>query len=68
MRTVTKTSIQELKLDKDGEIEGYYNPSSDILLYELLRSRLKEAGGNGKRHSLKALCINRHQMGALLQK
>jgi len=49
MRTVTKTSIQELKLDKDGEIEGYYNPSSDILLYELLRSRLKEAGGNGKK-------------------
>ena len=48
MRTVTKTSIQELKLDKDGEIERYYNPSSDILLYELLRSRLKEAGGNGK--------------------
>lgn len=49
MRTVTKTPIQELKLDKDGEIEGYYNPSSDILLYELLRSRLKEAGGNGKK-------------------
>ena len=48
MRTVTKTSIQELKLDKDGEIERYYNPSSDILLYELLRSRLKGAGGNGK--------------------
>lgn len=48
MRTVTKTSIQKLKLDKDGEIERYYNPSSDILLYELLRSRLKEAGGNGK--------------------
>ena len=48
MRTVTKTSIQKLELDKDGEIERYYNPSSDILLYELLRSRLKEAGGNGK--------------------
>lgn len=48
MRTVTKTSIQKLGLDKDGEIERYYNPSSDILLYELLRSRLKEAGGNGK--------------------
>lgn len=48
MRTVTKASIQKLELDKDGEIERYYNPSSDILLYELLRSRLKEAGGNGK--------------------
>lgn len=48
MQTVTKTSIQKLKLDKDGEIEGYYNPSSDILLYELLRSRLQEADGKGK--------------------
>ncbi len=49
MMTVTKTSIQDLKLTKDGEIENYYNPSSDILLYELLRDRLVEANGNGKK-------------------
>lgn len=36
---LTKTALIKLKL-KDGEIEGYYNPASDRLLYEALRDRL----------------------------
>lgn len=46
---LTKTPIQELKLDKNNEIQGYYAPESDRLLYEALRSRLIEAGGNAKK-------------------
>lgn len=45
--TVSKYPLNRLKLDKDGEIEGYYNPSSDILLYEALKRRLQEYGGKG---------------------
>ncbi len=48
-KTVTKTALQDLKLDKNNEILNYYNPSSDRLLYELLRDRLIAAGGNGKK-------------------
>ena len=46
---VTKTRLQNLKLDKEGEISGYYNPDSDRLLYEMLKERLVQAGGNGKK-------------------
>lgn len=38
---VAKTPLASLKLDKDGEIENYYMPSSDRLLYEELKNRLK---------------------------
>jgi len=48
-KTVTKTALQNLKLDKNNEIVNYYNPSSDRLLYELLRDKLIAAGGNGKK-------------------
>lgn len=48
-KLVSKTALQALKLDKNGEIENYYNPSSDRLLYELLRDSLIKAGGNGKK-------------------
>lgn len=43
---VTKKPLTSLKLDKNGEIEGYFNPSSDRLLYEALRARLTLFGGN----------------------
>lgn len=42
--TVTKVPLASLKL-KEGEIENYYNPSSDILLYNALKERLIEFGG-----------------------
>ena len=45
--TVTKTPLTNLKLNKFGEIEGYYNPASDTLLYNALLSRLKDFGGDG---------------------
>ncbi|MBD8935836.1 MAG: type II CRISPR RNA-guided endonuclease Cas9 [Anaeroglobus sp.] len=44
---VKKVALTELKL-KDGEIEGYYNPSSDRLLYEALKKRLEQFDGKGK--------------------
>ena len=44
---VKKVALTELKL-KDGEIEGYYNPSSDRILYEALKKRLEQFGGKGK--------------------
>ena len=37
--TVSKTELTKLKL-KNGEIDGYYNPDSDRLLYEALKARL----------------------------
>ncbi len=45
--TVTKTPLNKLKLTKSGEIDGYYNPASDTLLYKALRERLKTFGGDG---------------------
>ena len=36
---IVKKALTDLKL-KDGEIEGYYDPNSDRLLYEALRERL----------------------------
>jgi hypothetical protein len=36
-------------LDKNGEIENYYNPSSDTLLYNALKQRLQAHGGDGKK-------------------
>ena len=44
-----KKPLSDLKLDKDGEIVGYYMPQSDRLLYEALKARLQMFGGNGKK-------------------
>ena len=43
---VVKRPLTALKLDKDGEIAGYYNKDSDTLLYKALKARLTEYGGN----------------------
>jgi CRISPR-associated endonuclease Csn1 len=42
--TVSKKPLTALKL-KDGEIEGYYKPQSDTLLYNALKERLALFGG-----------------------
>ncbi len=45
---VVKRPLTDLKL-KDGEIENYYMPESDRLLYEALLSRLIAFGGDAKK-------------------
>lgn len=47
--TAVRKSITELSLDKDGKIKDYFNPNSDTLLYEALKKRLTEFGGNAKK-------------------
>ena len=47
--SIVKTALTDLKLDKNGEIKDYYDPSSDRLLYEALQTRLKQFGGDGKK-------------------
>lgn len=45
-----KVALNKLKLSKDGnEIEGYYNPDSDRLLYNALLKRLQDFGGKGEK-------------------
>lgn len=46
--SVAKTALSSLKL-KNGEIEGYFNPDSDVLLYNALKARLAQFGGDGKK-------------------
>lgn len=46
---VQRRNITELKLDKDGEIAGYFNRSSDTLLYNALKARLLAFSGDGKK-------------------
>lgn len=46
--TVSKVPLVSLKL-KNGEIEGYFNPASDMLLYNALKQRLAMYGGDGKK-------------------
>ena len=46
---VVKKPLDALKLDKNGEIPGYYKPESDRLLYEALKERLRQFGGDGKK-------------------
>lgn len=43
---IVKRALTDLKLDKDGEIENYYDPNSDRLLYDALKMRLVAFGGN----------------------
>ncbi len=47
-KVVTKTALTDLKL-KDGEIDGYYNPESDRLLYEALKAQLIAFNGDAKK-------------------
>lgn len=47
--SVVKTDLKSLKLDKNGEIQNYYNPGSDLLLYEMLKRKLVENGGDGEK-------------------
>ncbi|MDD2216160.1 MAG: type II CRISPR RNA-guided endonuclease Cas9 [Eubacteriales bacterium] len=44
---VSRVEISKLKLDANGEIKDYFEPQSDIKLYEVLKMRLQEFGGNG---------------------
>lgn len=46
---LTKTELKKLKLDKNGEIDGYYNPDSDRLLYESLKKRLNDFGNDAEK-------------------
>ena len=46
---VMKTDLSALQLDKDREIKDYYDPNSDRLLYEALKERLVQFGGNGQK-------------------
>lgn len=50
MKTITKTELTNLKLNKDGEIEGYpeKNKKDDKLLYNALKEQLIKFGGNAK--------------------
>ena len=45
--SIVKRPLSSLKLDKYGEIAGYYKPESDRLLYEALKKRLAAFGGTG---------------------
>lgn len=45
---LTKKALTSLKL-KDGEIEGYYNPESDRLLYQALKDQLLLYNNDGKK-------------------
>ena len=45
---VVKRPLTDLKL-KNGEIENYYHPESDRLLYEALKARLTLFGGDGEK-------------------
>lgn len=46
---IVKKPLTTLKLDKKGEISGYYMPESDRLLYEALKAQLQRFGGDGKK-------------------
>lgn len=46
---VKKVLLTNLSLDSNGEIKNYYQPESDRLLYELLKKRLRNAGGDAKK-------------------
>lgn len=46
--SVVKRALTELKM-KDGEIENYYMPQSDTLLYEALKTQLIRFNGDAKK-------------------
>ncbi len=47
--TVVKKPLTDLKLNKNGEIEGYYNPQTDPRLYQALVERLRQFDGKGEK-------------------
>lgn len=48
--SISKKTLTSLSLNKKtGEIEGYYAPESDRLLYEALKKRLEEFDGNAEK-------------------
>ena len=48
-KLISKEPLTALKLNHEGEIENYYNPNSDRLLYEALKQRLSQFNGDGKK-------------------
>ena len=46
---ITKTALTKLKLNKDGEIEGYYAPDSDRFLYNALKRQLQMFHNDAKK-------------------
>lgn len=46
---VKSTALANLKLDKNGEINGYFQPEGDVALYNALKQRLVEFGGDAKK-------------------
>lgn len=44
---LTKTPLANLKLNKENEIDGYYDPDSDRLLYEAIKGQLMLHGNDG---------------------
>ncbi|MCL2050098.1 MAG: type II CRISPR RNA-guided endonuclease Cas9 [Defluviitaleaceae bacterium] len=46
---IKKVSLASLKLNKNGEIEGYYRPEDDSLLYSALKEQLLKHGNDGKK-------------------
>lgn len=46
---LSKTALTDLKLNKENEIEGYYNPESDWLLYNALKRQLQIYSGDAKK-------------------
>lgn len=46
---VKRTALANLKLDKNGEINGYFQPEGDVALYNALKQRLVEFGGDAKK-------------------
>ena len=46
---ITKVPLTDLKLNKDNEIEGYYDKDSDRLLYQALVRQLLLHGNDGKK-------------------
>lgn len=46
---VKRTALANLKLDKNGEINGYFQPEGDAVLYNALKQRLIEFDGDAKK-------------------
>ena len=46
---VKRTALANLKLDKNGEINGYFQSEGDVALYNALKQRLVEFDGDAKK-------------------
>lgn len=46
---VKRTALANLKLDRNGEINGYFQPEGDVALYNALKQRLVEFDGDAKK-------------------